>query len=86
MNRLRRTSEGDATLLGCWTGGGSVRSVYAPEPPSCAYLRVWRWSVREPSFCARRGGRMAGDMGPALKIVLYAQRGCLGLTAQPLRR
>jgi hypothetical protein len=33
MNRLRRTSAVDATWLGCWTGGGSVRSVHAPEPP-----------------------------------------------------
>jgi hypothetical protein len=30
MNRLRRTSQVDATLLGCWTGSGYVRSVYAP--------------------------------------------------------
>jgi hypothetical protein len=34
MNRLRRTSQVHATWLGCWTGGGYVRSVYAPEPPS----------------------------------------------------
>jgi len=33
MNRLRRTSQRDATWLGCWIDGGSVRSVYAPEPP-----------------------------------------------------
>jgi hypothetical protein len=32
MNRLRRTSEAHATLPGRWTAGGSVRSVYAPEP------------------------------------------------------
>jgi len=42
MNRLRRTSEVDVTLLRCWTGGGYVRSVYAPEPPLCACLRVGR--------------------------------------------
>jgi hypothetical protein len=35
MNRLRRTSAVDATLLGCGSGGGNVRSVYAPEPPLC---------------------------------------------------
>jgi hypothetical protein len=33
MNRLRRTSRVHATWLGCWTRGGHVRSVYAPEPP-----------------------------------------------------
>jgi hypothetical protein len=33
MNRLRRTPEVDATLLGCWTRGGYARRVYAPEPP-----------------------------------------------------
>jgi len=42
MNRLQRTSEVDATLLGCWTGGGYVRSVYAPEPPLCTRSRTWR--------------------------------------------
>jgi len=55
MNRLRRTAEGDATWLGSWTGGGYVRSVYAPEPPLCVRSRPWRWSVREPSLCAKRG-------------------------------
>ena len=35
MNRLRRTSQVDAPWLGCWTGGGYVRSVHAPEPPLC---------------------------------------------------
>jgi hypothetical protein len=38
MNRLRRTLEVDATLSGCWTGGGYLRTVYAPEPPL--------WSIR----------------------------------------
>jgi hypothetical protein len=33
MNRLRRTSQVDAPLLACWTGGGCVRNVHAPEPP-----------------------------------------------------
>jgi hypothetical protein len=33
MNRLRRTSQVHATWLGCWTGGGHMRSVHAPEPP-----------------------------------------------------
>jgi hypothetical protein len=37
----------DATLLGCWTGGGYVRSVYAPEPPLCACARAGHGSVRE---------------------------------------
>ena len=55
MNRLRRTSQVHAALLGCWTGGGHVRSVYTPEPPLCAGLQVWRWSVREPSWCAKQG-------------------------------
>jgi len=31
MNHLRRTLPVDATWLGCWTGGGSVRNVHAPE-------------------------------------------------------
>ncbi len=38
MNRLRRTSEVDATWLGCWTGGRYVRSVYAPEPPDLRFM------------------------------------------------
>jgi hypothetical protein len=42
MNRLRRTSQVHATWLGCWTGGGYVRSVYAPEPPVCACSRAGR--------------------------------------------
>jgi hypothetical protein len=42
MNRLRRTSEGNATWLGCWTGGGYVPSVYAPEPPLWACPRAGR--------------------------------------------
>jgi len=54
MNRLRRTSQVDATWLGCWTGGGYVRSVYAPEPPWCASLRAGRGSVRELPFCAKQ--------------------------------
>jgi hypothetical protein len=33
MNRLRRTSQVHATWLACWTGGGHVRGVHAPEPP-----------------------------------------------------
>jgi hypothetical protein len=33
MNRLRRTSAVDTAWLGCWTGGGYVRSVYSPERP-----------------------------------------------------
>ncbi len=40
LNRLRRTSQGNATWLGCWTGGGYVRSVYAPEPLLWACLRA----------------------------------------------
>jgi hypothetical protein len=42
MNRLRRTSQMNATWLGCRTGGRYVRSVYAPEPRLCACWRVWR--------------------------------------------
>jgi hypothetical protein len=53
MNRLRRTSEADATLpaaplrvgVGMLNGGGYVRSVYAAEPPLSAGLRVWRCRV-----------------------------------------
>jgi hypothetical protein len=52
MSRLRRTSEGNATWLGCWTGGGYVRSVYVPEPPLCICSRAGRGSVREVS-CRR---------------------------------
>ena len=33
MNRLQRTSQVHATWLGCWTAGGYVHNVYAPEPP-----------------------------------------------------
>jgi hypothetical protein len=50
MTRLRRTPEGNATFLGCWTAGGYVRSVYAPEPPLCTCLRAWRGSVRRLPF------------------------------------
>jgi hypothetical protein len=43
MNRLQRTPEVNAMPLGSWTGGGYVRSVYAPEPPlllSCSRSRA----------------------------------------------
>ncbi len=33
MNRLRRTSQVHATLLGSRSDGEHVRSVYVPEPP-----------------------------------------------------
>jgi hypothetical protein len=42
MNRLRRTSQVHATRLGCWTSGGYVRSVIAPDPPLCAGWRARR--------------------------------------------
>jgi hypothetical protein len=40
LNRLRRTPEGNAMWLGCWTGGEHVRSIHAPEPPLCICSRV----------------------------------------------
>jgi hypothetical protein len=54
MNRLRRTSQMHATLLGSWTGGGHVRTVYAPEPPLCTCSRAGRWSVRGVSLWAKQ--------------------------------
>ena len=54
MNRLRRTSQ-VRPFLGCWTDGGYVRSVYAPEPPWCACSRVRRRSVRGPARSVRSG-------------------------------
>ena len=38
MNRLRRTSEGNAMLLGCWARGEYVRTS-APLNRPCAYVR-----------------------------------------------
>ncbi len=42
MNRLRRTPELNARSMGFWSGGGCVRSVYAPEPPLCICSRAGR--------------------------------------------
>jgi hypothetical protein len=38
MNRLRRTSEGNATLLGYWTGGEHMRTSTPLNRP-WAYVR-----------------------------------------------
>jgi hypothetical protein len=47
LNRLRRTSEGNAMWLGCWTGGEHVRTSAPPEPlfGICSWAR--HGSVRE---------------------------------------
>jgi len=43
MNRLGRTSQADATVLGCRRCGRDVRSVCAPEPPwGCPVGRAWK--------------------------------------------
>jgi hypothetical protein len=52
MNRLRRTSQVNATPLGSRSDGEHVRSVYAPEPPLCTCSQAGRRSVREVS-CRR---------------------------------
>jgi len=54
LNRLRRTSQVHATLLGCWTGGRSVHSVYAPEPPLWTRGGAGPGSVRKLSSCAKQ--------------------------------
>ena len=58
MTRLRRTPEVDATLLGCWTGGGHVRSVYAPEPPLCACFACVALECEGAIALCEAGGRV----------------------------
>jgi len=47
MNRLRRTPEGNATLLGFWTGGEQVRTSTPLNRLFWVRSRAWRGSARE---------------------------------------
>ena len=74
MNRLRRTSQVHATLLGCATGGGCVRIVYAPEPPLCICSRVRHGSVREVSCRPSKEAWVTQDQFPLARTNSLCRR------------
>ncbi len=65
MNRLRRTSQVHATWLECGSGGGNVRSVYAPEPP---LLRLLRAIGGQHTQCGTEISKLAPEIEPEKEI------------------